>query len=188
MVWVPIFIKKRALPAGFGLIITVDCGSSSSEAVTVARHAGIHTIVTDHHPVAQLPEDAVAVINPTRSDCRANLAHLAGVGVAFYLIIALRAHLRKAGYWKKHREPNLKQLCDLVAVGTVADVAPLIWENRALTAAGLRQLNQAARPGIAALMRLSGSPDSPTDAESIAFKLAPPTQRGRPSSTCPVGL
>ena len=167
------FIKKRALPAGVGLIITVDCGSASSKAVTVARQAGIHTIVTDHHPVTQLPEDAVAVVNPARSDCRANLAHLAGVGVVFYLIIALRAHLRKTGYWKKGREPNLKQLSDLVAVGTVADVAPLILENRALTAAGLRQINQAARPGIAALMQLSGSPDSPTDAESIAFKLAP---------------
>ncbi|MBC2710660.1 MAG: single-stranded-DNA-specific exonuclease RecJ [Desulfosarcina sp.] len=167
------FIKNRAMPAGVGLIITADCGSGSSEAVTLARRAGIHTIITDHHPVAQLPEDAVAVINPARPDCHANLAHLAGVGVAFYLTIALRAHLRKTGFWKNRREPNLKQLCDLVAVGTVADVAPLIGENRALTAAGLQRINQGARPGIAALMRMSGLPDTPVDAEAIAFRLAP---------------
>ena len=167
------FINNRAIPAGVGLIITADCGSGSSDAVSLARQAGIHTIVTDHHPVARIPGDAVAVINPTRPECRANLAHLAGVGVAFYLIIALRAHLRKTGFWKNRREPNLKHLCDLVAVGTIADVAPLIGENRVLATAGLRQINQAARPGIAALMRMSGSPDTPTDAEAIAFRLAP---------------
>lgn len=167
------FINNRAIPAGVGLIITADCGSGSSDAVSLARQAGIHTVVTDHHPVARIPGDAVAVINPTRPECRANLAHLAGVGVAFYLIIALRAHLRKTGLWKNRREPNLKHLCDLVAVGTIADVAPLIGENRVLTTAGLRQINRAARPGIAALMRMSGSPDTPTNAEAIAFRLAP---------------
>jgi len=167
------FINNRAIPSGVGLIVTSDCGSGSSEAVSLARQAGIHTIVTDHHPVGRIPGDAVAVINPTRPECRANLAHLAGVGVAFYLLIALRAHLRKTGFWKNRREPNLKHLCDLVAVGTIADVAPLIGENRTLTTAGLRQINQAARPGIAALMRMSGSPGTPTDAEAIAFRLAP---------------
>ncbi len=167
------FIKNRAQPAGIGLIITVDCGSGSGEAVTLARQAGIHTIVTDHHPVVQLPEDAIAVINPTRTDCPANLTHLAGVGVAFYLTIALRAHLRKTGYWRNQREPNLKQLCDLVAVGTVADVSPLIGENRPLTVAGLQRINQRARPGISALIRMSGSPEAPVDTEAIAFRLAP---------------
>lgn len=167
------FISNRALPADVGLIITADCGSSSSEAVTLARQAGIHTIVTDHHPVVHLPKDAVAVINPAGPDRQANLAHLAGVGVAFYLVIALRAHLRKIGFWKTRREPNLKRLCDLVALGTVADVAPLIGENRALTAAGLQRINQGARPGLAALIRMSGFKDTPVDAEAIAFKLAP---------------
>ncbi len=167
------FINKRAIPAGVSLIITADCGSGSREAVSLAWQAGIHTIVTDHHPIAGFPGDAVAVINPTRPECHANLAHLAGVGVAFYLIIALRAHLRKTGFWKNRREPNLKHLCDLVALGTIADVAPLIGENRVLTTAGLRQIDQGARPGIAALMGMSGSPDTPTDAEAIAFRLAP---------------
>ena len=167
------FIKNRAIPAGIDLIITADCGSDSSDAVSLARQAGIHTIVTDHHPVARLPGEAIAVINPTQPECQAGLAHLAGVGVAFYLIIALRAHLRKTGIWKYRPEPNLKHLCDLVAVGTIADVAPLIDENRVMITAGLQQINQRARPGIAALVRMSGSPEAPTDAETIAFKLAP---------------
>lgn len=167
------FIKKRAIPASVDLIITADCGTGSSEAVTAALRAGIHTVVTDHHPAARLPEDAVATVNPARPDCPSNLAHLAGVGVAFYLAIALRAHLRESGFWKNRREPNLKQLCDLVALGTVADVVPLIGENRTLTAAGLQRINKGERPGIAALMRMSGSPDTPVDAEAIAFRLAP---------------
>jgi single-stranded-DNA-specific exonuclease len=167
------FINNRALPAGMDLIITADCGSSSNEAISLARKAGIDTIVTDHHPVAHLPEDAIAVVNPKRLDSQSNLTHLAGVGVAFYLVIALRAHLRRKGFWKHRREPNLKQLCDLVALGTVADVVPLVGENRTLTAAGLHRINRDARPGIEALIRMSGSPDTPVDAESIAFKLAP---------------
>jgi single-stranded-DNA-specific exonuclease len=167
------FIDNRAKPAGIDLIITVDCGSGSGEAIAVAHEAGIHTIVTDHHPIDRPPEEAVAVINPSRSDCPAGLSHLAGVGVAFYLVIALRAHLRKTGFWQNRPEPNLKQLCDLVALGTVADMAPLIRENRTLTAAGLDQINRGIRPGIAALMQMSATPEQPADAETIAFRLAP---------------
>lgn len=167
------FVLRRAQPAGVGLIITVDCGSSNAAAVTRARKIGIDTIITDHHPIGRLPEDAVAVINPTRADCPAQLAHLAGVGVAFYLVIALRAGLRDAGFWKHRREPNLKKLCDLVALGTVADVAPLVGENRTFTATGLNQINTAARPGIRALMAGIASGQAPMDAEAIAYRLAP---------------
>jgi single-stranded-DNA-specific exonuclease len=168
------FVNNRALPAGMDLIVTADCGSSSAMRPSpLPGRAGIDTIVTDHHPVAHLPEDAIAVVNPKRLDSQSNLTHLAGVGVAFYLVIALRAHLRKKGFWKHRREPNLKQLCDLVALGTVADVVPLVGENRTLTAAGLQRINRDARPGIEALIRMSGSPDTPVDAEAIAFKLAP---------------
>ena len=167
------FIAQRAQPAGIDLIVTVDCGSASGEAVALGRRLGIDTIVTDHHPIHRLPDAAVAVVNPTRSDCPAGLGHLAGVGVAFYLIIALRSHLRESGYWQGRREPNLKKFCDLVALGTVADVAPLIGENRALTAAGLDQINRRHRPGIAALTTLIAAPDEPVDAETIAYRLAP---------------
>lgn len=167
------FIHKRAQPAAIDLIITADCGSSSGEAVSHAHALGIDTIITDHHPATQLPQDAVAVVNPTRADCPSGLSYLAGVGVAYYLIIALRAHLRENGFWKTRREPNLKRLCDLVAIGTVADVAPLVGENRILTTAGLDQMNRGGRPGIAALLKLSDASNQPVDAEAIAFRLAP---------------
>ncbi len=167
------FITKRAKPGGVDLIITVDCGSGSDEAVRLARRIGIDTIITDHHPIDRLPQEAVAVVNPARRDCGSHLTHLAGVGVAFYLVIALRTHLRKAGYWRLRKEPNLKRLCDLVAIGTIADVTPLTAENRALTAAGLEQINTGNRPGIGALMRRSGLLDAPVDAEAVAFRLAP---------------
>jgi len=167
------FVRGRARRIGADLIVTVDCGSSSHEAVRLARELGIDTIVTDHHPVDRAPESAVAVINPSSPDGQADLSHLAGVGVAFYLVVALRAHLREKGFWKTRPEPNLMQLCDLVALGTVADVAPLILDNRALTAAGLRQINGGFRPGLRALLRTSGVPEASTDAETIAFKLAP---------------
>ena len=167
------FINKRTRTAAVDLIITVDCGSSSHEAVHLARRLGIETIVTDHHPVDSAPEAAIAVVNPSRSDCRSGLTHLAGVGVAFYLVVALRAYLREKGFWNQRSEPNLKRLCDLVALGTVADVVPLIHENRALTAAGLHQINLGVRPGIRALLRMSGAPLASADAETIAFKLAP---------------
>lgn len=167
------FIDKRALPAGADLIITVDCGSSSHEAVSHARRAGIDTIVTDHHPVTVPPTDAIAVVNPTRSDCPSNLNHLAGVGVAFYLIIALRTHLRKNNFWAPNEEPNLKRYCDLVALGTIADVAPIVSENRVLTATGLQRINRDPRPGVAALIRNGKTPTAPVDAETVSFQLAP---------------
>lgn len=167
------FIRGRARNIGANLIITVDCGSSSHEAVGLASELGIDTIVTDHHPVDQVPASAVAVINPSGPEGQADLSHLAGVGVAFYLVVALRTHLREKGFWQTRPEPNLKQLCDLVALGTVADVVPLISDNRALAAAGLHQINGGFRPGIRALMHTSGAPRASADAETIAFKLAP---------------
>ncbi|WP_419664047.1 RecJ: single.stranded-DNA-specific exonuclease [Desulfosarcina variabilis str. Montpellier] len=167
------FINTQAKPAGTRLIITADCGSSSSAAVCQARQLGIDTIITDHHRADPFPPDALAVVNPTRPDCPAELSHLAGVGVAYYLIIALRTHLREKGFWKNRPQPNLKQLCDLVAIGTVADVVPLVKENRTLTTAGIDQINRGQRPGIKALIKMSSASPQPVDAEAIAFRLAP---------------
>ncbi|MDL2268552.1 single-stranded-DNA-specific exonuclease RecJ [Desulfosarcina sp. OttesenSCG-928-A07] len=168
----PDFITRYARPAGVQLIITVDCGSSSGNAITCARKMGIDTVVTDHHPVDAWPEDAVAVVSSARSI--GTLSRLAGVGVAFYLVMALRARLRETGLWKTRPEPHLGQLCDLVALGTVADIVPLVGENRMLTVAGLYQINTRPRPGIAALSALSGK-SAPVDVntETIAFQLAP---------------
>jgi len=155
------------------LIITVDCGSGSYEAVLEANRLGIDTIITDHHAVSDPPPPAAAVVNPQRRDCTAGVECLAGVGVAFLLLVCLRKHLREAGYWSDGEEPNLKSLCDLVALGTVADIVPLINENRVLTKIGLEVINKNPRPGIRALIQASGIRKPFISAEDIAFRLAP---------------
>jgi single-stranded-DNA-specific exonuclease len=164
-------IQKRVLPGGYRLVITVDCGISSHEAVRAATAAGIDVIITDHHqPASDLPE-AMAVINPKRDDCCAGLDHLAGVGMAFYLLIELRRQLRDIGFWRQRTEPNLKSLCNLVALGTIADMVPLVDENRAFIQAGLPAM--ASRPGLQALMAVSRVDHQWIEADDIAFRLAP---------------
>lgn len=169
----PDHIKRVALKSGAALIVTVDCGITSFEAVQKASEAGLDVIITDHHiPSGRLPE-ALAIVNPKRADCEACLDHLAGVGMAFYLLILLRKRLRDRGFWENGTEPNLKQACDLVALGTVADMVPLLGENRAFTRAGLEIMGQGLRPGIQALVEVSRLDASNLDAEDIAFRLAP---------------
>ena len=164
-------VSKRIIGGGYRLVITVDCGISSHEAVQLASAAGIDVIITDHHePSGDLPR-AVAVINPKRDDCLAGLDHLAGVGMAFYLLIELRRQLRHNGFWQDRPEPNLKALCDLVALGTIADMVPLVDENRAFIQAGLSAM--ASRPGIKALMEISRVDLSRIESDDIAFRLAP---------------
>ena len=167
------FIQNRALPDGIGLIVTVDCGSSDHAAVAAAKKAGIDVIVTDHHiPDEPLPE-ATALVNPNRRDCSVGLGSLAGVGVAFYLLIALRKYLRDKGYWNNIREPNLKSCCDLVALGTIADMVPMRKENRIFARTGVDVIRSSGRPGIRALMTVSGIDPMVADASDIAFRLAP---------------
>ena len=166
-------IDAVAVPGKFALIITVDCGISSHEAVEAANRRGIDVIITDHHmPDGPLPP-ALAVVNPKREDCPACLEHLAGVGMAFYLLIQLRTHLRQTGFWQGRREPNLKHLCDLVALGTVADMVPLVKENRTFAQTGLRLMAQNPRPGLLALMDASRVDACHIEADDISFRLAP---------------
>jgi len=166
-------ITGIAVPAGINLIITVDCGSSSHEAVKAALEAGIETVITDHHMVPEKLPEAIAVINPKRSDCSSGFHDLAGVGVAFYLVICLRKFLRDMRFWESRPEPNLKNLCDLIALGTVADMVPLKDENRIFTKTGLDLINSGSRTGISALIKESGSNKYLFDSEEIAFRLAP---------------
>lgn len=169
----PDHIKRVALKTEAALIVTVDCGITSFEAVQHASDAGLDVIITDHHiPSGRLPE-ALAIVNPKQADCDACLDHLAGVGMAFYLLILLRKRLRDKGFWGNRTEPNLKRVCDLVALGTVADMVPLLGENRAFTRAGLEIMSQGLRPGIQALVEVSRLDASDLDAEDIAFRLAP---------------
>jgi single-stranded-DNA-specific exonuclease len=166
-------IAEVAVPRRAALLITVDCGSGSHAAVEAARAAGIDVIITDHHTIGGRLPKALAVINPKRKDCTAGLSRLAGVGVAFCLALALRKHLRDRGFWKDRAEPNMRYLCDLVALGTIADMVPLVEENRILAKTGLELIGSGRRPGLAALMDAAGISNRPADSEDVAFRLGP---------------
>jgi single-stranded-DNA-specific exonuclease len=151
------------------LIITVDNGISSIEGVAEARRRGIDVLVTDHHlPGESLPAASV-IVNPNQPDDGFPSKNLAGVGVIFYVLLALRARLRQASWFEQQNIPetNLAKLLDLVALGTVADVVPLDFNNRILVAQGLKRINQGgACPGIDALLRVAGrAPERATTME-----------------------
>jgi single-stranded-DNA-specific exonuclease len=138
-----------------------------------AQGAGIDVIVTDHHETSgQIPE-ALAVLDPKQPDCPSGFSWLAGVGVAFNLALAVRKRLREEGYWENLTEPNLKAACDLVALGTVADMVPLVKENRIYVQAGLEILSSHTRPGIRALLDVCNMLDRRLDAQDLAYKIAP---------------
>lgn len=168
-------ISDYVLPNKIRLIITVDCGSKSHEAVIMAQNAGTDVIITDHHTLSEELPPAVAVVNPKRPDCTAGFETLAGVGVAYCLLISLRKHLREMNFWTapNRPEPNLKYFCDLVALGTVADVVPLVNENRIFSKTGLEILNTTKRPGIRALVKACGIRSKMTSTDDILFRLAP---------------
>ncbi|MBU0698257.1 MAG: single-stranded-DNA-specific exonuclease RecJ [Pseudomonadota bacterium] len=166
-------ISEFARPRGITLIITVDCGSGSHDAVKAAQAAGIDVIITDHHiPPGNLPQ-AVAVVNPKRSECTSGFNDLAGVGVAFYMLLCLRKQLRDINFWQNRPQPNLKKVCDLVALGTLADMVPLVDENRILSKNGLDIINTGDRLGIKALLNVSGIQRHAVDAEDMVFRLIP---------------
>jgi single-stranded-DNA-specific exonuclease len=169
----PAHVTEYARGRDIGLIVTVDCGSGSHAAVQAARSCGIGVVITDHHNVAPPYPEADAFVNPKRQDCGAGLEHLSGVDVAFYLAAALRQRLRAQGHWQGRPEPNLKTACDLVALGTVADVVPLQGENRVLTRAGLEMINHGRRLGLHALVESCSRDAGRLEAEDLAFKLAP---------------
>ena len=169
----PRHIENVALPNRIQLMITADCGSGSNDAITIASKRGIDVIVTDHHEISKQIPPAVAVLNPKRADCAGGMEALAGVGVAFALIIALRKQLRDQNFWKDRPQPNLKNFCDLVALGTIGDMVPLIAENRIITKTGLDLINSASRTGINALRAVAGISQQPINTEDVAFKLVP---------------
>lgn len=158
------------------LIITVDNGIASHAGVAAARGAGIRVLITDHHvPGASLP-DADAILNPNLPGDGFPSKNLAGVGVMFYLLLALRAHLR-AELWFASRglsEPNLAEYLDIVALGTVADLVPLDHNNRVLVAQGLARIRGGrAVPGIRALLQIAGRRESRLSAADLGFAVAP---------------
>jgi single-stranded-DNA-specific exonuclease len=150
---------------GFQLVVTVDCGVTAIEAVARATALGIDVVVTDHHEAPALLPAAVAVINPQRAGCAYPFKSLAGVGVTFKLVQAL---LRGRGGLERARE-----WLDVVALGTIADVVPLVGENRVLARLGLEHLNQGGRIGLKVLAEVSGLAGRRITAGQVAYVLAP---------------
>lgn len=163
----------RFKDSGVSLIVTVDCGVSDHEQVAYANTLGIDTIILDHHEVPQTLPDAVAVINPLRPDCRFPLKHLAAVGIVFNFLIALRSVLRREGFWQDKPYPNLREYLDLVAIGTIGDIVPMIDENRIFTRVGLDLMTEARRTGIRALKVACGMEDHIIDSSSASYGLIP---------------
>ena len=158
------------------LLITVDNGISSIDGVAHANSLGMQVIVTDHHlPAATLPA-AAAIVNPNQPDCQFPSKNLAGVGVAFYLLSALRGQLRDSNWFADNSiaEPNMANWLDLVALGTVADVVPLDQINRALVHQGLLRIRAGhCRPGIKALLTIAGKLPHRLVATDLGFALGP---------------
>ncbi len=159
-----------------GLIITVDNGISSIEGIRHARNLGIDVLVTDHHlPGDELP-DATVIVNPNQPEDDFPSKSLAGVGVMFYVLIALRSFMRKEQWFVQHnaQEPNFAELLDLVALGTVADVVPLDRNNRILVEQGLRRIRAGhCCPGIRALLSVAGCDYQRVIAADLAFYVGP---------------
>ncbi|GFO69181.1 single-stranded-DNA-specific exonuclease RecJ [Geomonas limicola] len=162
---------QAALERGAAVLITVDCGITAVAEARLCRELGLDLIVTDHHsPPEELP-DACAIINPLLPGCRYPFKSLAGVGVAFHLLIALRSRLRAEGRLPTP-EPDLRDYLDLVALGTIADVVPLLGVNRVLASYGLKQLSSSKRPGIDALKDVAGVTGE-VGCGAVGFRLAP---------------
>ena len=168
-------MAELAVAQGAELIITVDNGISAIDGVALAKKAGVKVLITDHHLAGEQLPDADAIVNPNQPGCEFPSKAIAGVGVAFYLLLALRAALRENGYFSETQpEPNLAELLDLVALGTVADVVPLDSNNRILVYQGLMRIRSGhCRPGIQALIDVANRNAVKLTASDFGFALAP---------------
>ena len=149
-------IIEQIKESGVTLLITVDCGISDFEQVAYAKSLGIDVIILDHHEIPGLVPDTVATINPHREDCQFPFKHLAAVGIVFNFLIALRGSLRQDGFWTNRDYPNLKNYLDLVALGTIGDISPLVDENRIFVKIGLELISEGSRVGVRALKEICG--------------------------------
>lgn len=164
---------RFAARTGFSLIVTVDSGISDFAEVEETGHLGTDVIITDHHSVRDTIPNAFAVLNPQRKDCNYGFKGLAGVGVVFALICAIRKILRNSRFFAGKREIQLSQYLDLVALGTVADLAPLTGDNRMFVKYGLLQIRRNPRPGILALLDVSGVKQEYVNEVDLAYRIGP---------------
>ena len=167
----------EALAKAHDLILCVDCGTLSFEPVAAARAAGADVIVADHHLAGETLPEAFAVVNPNRHDDESGLGYLCAAGVVFLLLVAANRDLRRLGRVSRDQAPDLMAFLDLVAVATVADVAPLTGLNRALVRQGLGVLARRGRPGLAALADVAGLSAPPTSWD-LGFALGPRINAG----------
>ncbi len=169
----------RSLAAnGATLLVTVDCGTTSIEPLAEARRLGMSVVVIDHHQCGDVLPEVDALVNPNRPDDISGLGHLAAVGLVFVTLVAVNRELRNRGYWVPgRREPNLMDMLHHVALGTVADVAPLIGLNRAFVAKGLIAMRRRDHLGHTALMDVSRL-NGPPEAWHLGFMLGPRINAG----------
>lgn len=169
-------IVDMAVAQGAQLLITVDNGISCLAGVNHAKSLGLQVVITDHHLPGKVLPNADAIVNPNQPDCHFISKSIAGVGVAFYLMLALRKHLREQKWFETQQinEPNIAQLLDLVALGTVADVVTLDNNNRILVSQGLKRIRAGqTRPGIQALLEIAGKNQQRIVASDFGFALGP---------------
>jgi single-stranded-DNA-specific exonuclease len=162
----PVAAIEDFAEAGCRVVVTGDCGTSDVEALTRARALGLDVIVIDHHQVPSGEKLAHALINPFQDGDAFPFKGLASCGIAFYLMAALRSRLGRV-------QIDMRQFLDLVALGTIADLVPLVDENRILVAAGLKTMATRARPGLRALMELARVQEGPVTEDDVSFRLAP---------------
>ncbi|MFW5432217.1 MAG: single-stranded-DNA-specific exonuclease RecJ [Methylophilaceae bacterium] len=156
------------------VIVTVDNGIASVDGVAAANKLGIKVLITDHHLPGDTTPEAACIVNPNQHGCDFQSKNLAGVGVMFYVLLALRAELRTRGAFVESKEPNLTELLDLVALGTVADLVKLDANNRILVEQGLRRIRAGAScPGINALLKVAGRDQTKATAQDFGFQVGP---------------
>lgn len=166
---------SRVLDMGVNLILCVDCGTAAHGPIDKANEAGVDVLVVDHHTAQGDLPDAVAVVNPHRSDCRSGMTMMCAAGLAFMLVVATQRELRQRKFFKGP-EPKLKDLLDIVALATVADIVPLIGPSRMFVAKGLEVMATNPSPGLRALIEVSRP--KKIDAGSIGFALGPRINAG----------
>ncbi|TAN62479.1 MAG: single-stranded-DNA-specific exonuclease RecJ [Magnetospirillum sp.] len=171
----PALLRLKA--DGAGVVVTVDCGTTAHDALAAAAAAGLDMIVVDHHVAEAALPPALAVINPNRLDEDSPHGHLAAVGVAFLLAVGLNRGLKQAGWYETRKAPDLLRWLDLVALGTVCDVVPLVGVNRALVTQGLKVMARRHNVGLAALGDIAGVKEAP-GAYHLGYVLGPRVNAG----------
>jgi single-stranded-DNA-specific exonuclease len=164
---------RRLKKSDVRLVVTVDCGISNGPEIDAAKALGLDVVVVDHHQPPEVLPSAVAVVDPHRGDCLFPDKGLCAAGLVFYLIIALRARLREAGWFQPSEHPDVRRYLDIVTLGTIADMVPLQGVNRTLIRRGLWELGSSIRPGICALKQVANITTDEISAGQVGFQLGP---------------